>query len=142
MTAQIKGGCQCGALRYECTAEPAVAVQCHCRQCQKATGTGSAPLLAVPKEALTITGEVRYFDSRADSGNDVSRGFCPTCGGRLFGLTSGMPDLMAIAVGSLDDASWFKPAMTVFTAAAQPWSAIDDHIPGFPAMPPMADAPS
>lgn len=142
MTARISGGCQCGAVRYDCSAEPVVAAQCHCRQCQKASGTGSMPMLAVPKDALAITGEVTYFESKADSGNDVKRGFCPTCGGRLFGLTSGMPDLMAVAVGSLDDASWFKPAMTVFTAKAHPWSPIDDRIPAFPGMPPTADAPS
>lgn len=142
MTARINGGCQCGAVHYDCTAKPVIAVQCHCRQCQKASGTGSVPLLAVPKDALTITGAVTYYDSKADSGNDVQRGFCPTCGGRLFGLTSGAPDLMAIAVGSLDDASWFKPAITVFTATAHPWSPIDDQIPAFPGMPPPAEAAS
>ena len=61
----------------------------HCRDCQRATGGAYVPALAVPAQALKITGEVKYYESRSDSGNTFDRGFCPTCGGRVFGKTSG-----------------------------------------------------
>lgn len=131
MSASLIGGCQCGAVRYECAAEPLLTANCHCRDCQKATGSAYVPALAVPAEALKITGAVKYYDNRADSGNTFSRGFCPTCGGRVFGKTSGMPQLMFITAGTLDDPSQFKPAMDIFTVSAQPWDHMDPVLPKF-----------
>ena len=103
MSSSLTGGCQCGAVRYECTAEPLFTGNCHCRDCQRSTGSAYVPALAVPARALKITGDVKYYDSRADSGHTFSRGFCPNCGGRLFGKTSAMPRFMLITAGSLDD---------------------------------------
>jgi hypothetical protein len=93
--------------------------------------------LAVPRNALKITGEVKYYDSKGDSGNVVSRGFCPSCGSRLFGKPSVMPDLMVIMAGSLDDPSWYKPGMDFYTASAQPWDYMNPDLPKFPQMPQM-----
>ncbi len=137
MAKTITGGCRCGAVRYECAAEPILAAHCQCRQCQRASGGGHTSFIVVPKDALKVSGEVRYFDHKADSGNIAGNGFCPTCGSHLLGRTSGMPEVMAIKVGSLDDPSWFTPGMTVFTASAQPWDRVPADMPSFPGMPPM-----
>lgn len=135
MTDAFSGGCRCGAVRYDCTEPPVTGVRCHCRECQKASGTGHADLMAVHAHGLDVTGEVRYFDHIADSGNTASNGFCATCGSHLFGKTSGMPGLTAIKVGSLDDPSWFEPKMSLFAARAQPWDPVDPNLPSFPGMP-------
>ncbi len=137
MSKKMSGGCQCGAVRYETEAEPMFSVICHCRQCQRASGTTGNIFAAVPKPAVAVTGKVRYFETKGDSGKTVRRGFCPTCGCRLFGLSEMVPDVMAIAVGSMDDSSGFKPQMHVYTASAQPWDHIHDGLPAFPGMPPM-----
>lgn len=129
------GGCQCGRVRYECSAEPVFTGNCHCRDCQKATGGAYVPALAVPAPALKITGEVTFYESRADSGNTFSRGFCPNCGGRMFGKTSGMPQLIFITAGSLDDPSQFKPTMDIFTASVQPWDHMNPNLGKFPRQP-------
>lgn len=129
------GGCQCGRVRYECSAEPVFTGNCHCRDCQKASGGAYVPALAVPAPALKITGEVIFYESRADSGNTFSRGFCPNCGGRIFGKTSGMPQLIFITAGSLDDPSQFKPTMDIFTASAQPWDHMNPNLGKFPRQP-------
>ena len=134
---KTKGGCQCGAVRYQSEAEPMLSIICHCRQCQRASGTIGNTFIAVPKAAVEITGEVRYFETKGDSGKPVHRGFCPTCGSRMFGLADAAPDLIAISAGSMDDPSTFKPGMHVYTGAAQPWDRIHDDLPAFPAMPPM-----
>jgi hypothetical protein len=136
LMASITGGCICGAVRYECAAEPMFTGNCHCRDCQRATGGPFASVLAVPQAALKITGTVKYHDLKADSGNTISRGFCPTCGARLFGRSTVMPDLMIILAGSLDDPSWYKPAMDIYTASAQPWDHMNPALPKFPKMPP------
>ncbi len=131
----MTGGCQCGAVRYDCSAEPLFAGNCHCRDCQKATGGAYAPAFAVPVNAVKITGEVRYYETRAESGNIFSRGFCPTCGGRLFGKTSGFPQFILITAGSLDDPRRFAPAMEFFTASAPPWDHMNPALAKFPKLP-------
>ena len=48
MSSSLTGGCQCGAVRYECAAEPLFTGNCHCRDCQRSTGSAYVPALAVP----------------------------------------------------------------------------------------------
>ncbi|NJK47276.1 GFA family protein [Candidatus Gracilibacteria bacterium] len=136
MATRFTGGCMCGAIRYECSTEPIVMGNCHCRDCQRATGSAFAPAILIPRNAITITGDVKYYDIQGDSGGIVSRGFCPICGSRLFGKPP-IPDLISILVGSLDDPSWFKPTMDIYTASAQPWDYMNPDLPKFAKMPSM-----
>jgi hypothetical protein len=64
MTTPLTGGCACGAVRYECATESVMAFNCHCRDCQRATGGAYVPAVVVPRDALRVTGEVRYFGVR------------------------------------------------------------------------------
>jgi len=137
MATPFTGGCMCGAVRYECSAEPVMTANCHCRDCQRATGTAYVSVLFVPRTAVKITGEVKYYDVKGDSGNILSRGFCPTCGSRLFGRPAVLPDLMGIMPGSLDDPSSHRPAMDIYTSSAQPWDHMNPELPKFPKGPPM-----
>ncbi len=137
MATPFTGGCMCGAVRYECSAEPVMTGNCHCRDCQRASGGAFVSALAVPRNALNITGEVKYYDVKGDSGNTVSRGFCPNCGARLFGRPAVASDLIVIMAGSLDDPSWYKPGMDFYTASAQPWDYMNPELPKFPKMPQM-----
>src|SRR3954452_2865549 len=77
---EIKGGCLCGAVRYTAEADPTSATVCHCRDCQKFTGSIFAALVRVPKESLTIEGTLKIFTSIGGSGNPILRHFCPECG--------------------------------------------------------------
>ena len=120
MTVPFTGGCLCGAVRYESRAEPLITGICHCRDCQRYTGAGGMPGLAVPKDAVTISGELHSYDVTAASGHTSTRSFCPTCGSTVFGNTTQLPDLAVFAAGTLDDPSWYKPAMNIFVADAQP----------------------
>ena len=124
MLTPFAGGCACGAIRYECSAEPIVALNCHCRDCQRASGSAFCPVLYVPRTALTISGQSRYYEVRAASGNRVSRGFCPHCGSPVFIHAALVPDLQGLRAASLDDPSVFQPQMQVWTVRAQPW----DHL--------------
>ena len=135
MATRFTGGCLCGRVRYECSADPFFMGNCHCRDCQKATGGAYVPAIAVPVQAVKITGEVKYYEGRADSGHTFSRGFCPTCGGRVVGKTTGFPQFILITAGSLDEPSRFKPTMDFFTASAQPWDHMRPELPKFPKQP-------
>lgn len=136
MAAPFSGGCACGAIRYECAAEPLLFLNCHCRDCQRETGSAFAPILAVPKTAFTIThGSPQYFALTADSGQTTKRAFCAACGSPLFGLPGSVPDLVTIRVGSLDDPSEFRPSQDIYTASAQPWDSMDPALPKCSRMP-------
>lgn len=136
MTSNYSGGCACGAIRYEIAAEPAMAFHCQCRACQKATGTGHASAMAFPRAAATVTGQPKFYESVADSGHLSRRGFCPNCGSLVFGGTSGVPEMLAVFAGSLDDPGRFAPQAVIYQSRAQAWDIVDPALPRFARMPP------
>lgn len=127
----LTGGCQCGAVRYECSAEPLFMGNCHCRDCQRSTGGAYAPMIGIPIAEVRITGEIRWYESRADSGSIAGRGFCPICGARLLAKSSADPTLLEIHAGSLDDPARFKPAEDIFTSSAQAWDYMNPGLRKF-----------
>ena len=131
MPTPFSGGCACGAIRYACAAEPLFALNCHCRDCQRASGGAFCPVLYVPRAALTIAGQSRYYEVKAASGNRVRRGFCPYCGSPVFIQADLVPDLHGLWAASLDDPSWFRPQLQVWTARAQPWDHMDPALRQF-----------
>jgi hypothetical protein len=136
----IRGACRCGAIRYEIASEPTFGVQCQCLDCQHQSGGGHASFVGFPADALRLTGTLRFYESKADSGNTVRRGFCPTCGSPLVALSSGMPDMTAVMAGSLDEPSLFKPQLVVYTSRGHAWDRIDPALPSYPVMPPRPGA--
>ena len=82
----------------------------------------------VAEKAATKKGEVGGRSTRMFS-------VCPNCGARLFGKSSGMPVIIAITAGSLDDPSRFKPAIDFYTSSAQPWDHMNPQLPKFPKQP-------
>lgn len=136
MSTTITGGCACGAIRYECAAEPIVSAHCQCRGCQRFSGTGHMSIMLVPADAVTVTGDPKFYDSPADSGGTTRRGFCPDCGSPVIGKSSGMADVVFLPAGSLDDPSRFEPAAAVFTEYGHAWDHLDPGLMMFPAMPP------
>ena len=134
MTTKYEGGCVCGAVRYRCAAEPVATVNCHCRDCQKTSGSPYISGFVVPAQSFELTGEVARYATAADSGKRSERAFCPTCGSSLFGRPEGA-DLVFVHAVTLDDPSWFRPAVDIFTASAQPWDVMDPALPKFEKMP-------
>jgi hypothetical protein len=135
MTHPFSGGCMCGAVRYEATAEPIAFVMCHCRDCQYASGGGPAAVVVLPKSGLQIKrGAVKDFTKTGESGKNVTRQFCPECGTPMFSVPEANP-IVVIKAGTLDDPSWLKPSLTIWTKSAQPWALIDAHIPKFEKQP-------
>ena len=135
MAEAITGGCECGALRYECTAVPLMAGHCHCHSCRKASGTGHGSHLMVPKAAVTISGEASRYERSAESGNTVRRAFCPQCGSPVWSQSSGYPEVLVLRAGSLDDPERFRPGARVYAAHAPSWDHMDPALPSFAGMP-------
>jgi len=131
-TPSFSGGCACGAVRYESTAAPVMMLQCHCRDCQRATGGAHSALVIVPMEAFHLRqGEPRFHASPSEAAGMTRRAFCPECGAPVFGNPDAAPHIVALHAASLDDPSGFHSQMDVWTSDAQPWDAMDPATPKF-----------
>jgi hypothetical protein len=96
MPQKLSGGCACSAIRYECDADPVMMMNCHCRDCQKASGSAYAAIVVVPKAAVKIRGEPRYHKVVAQSGKATQRGFCPNCGSQIILMSERRPDALGL----------------------------------------------
>jgi len=132
----LSGNCLCGAVSYLCKVEPVMAGNCHCNDCKKSSGSGYSPTLFFPEPSVSISGEVKFYESKGKSGKLVSRGFCPNCGSQLFGKPEVLPGLIAIRAGTLEDTSKYKPQLDLFTSHAVEWDVMDESLPKFSEMPP------
>ena len=135
MPATFTGGCACGAVRYESAAQPLFAANCHCRDCQRTSGAPYTANIGVPAAALTLKGELNYYEVKADSGSMISRGFCPRCGSRVISRPARNPEMVVVAATSLDDPSAYQPAMDIYTSSAQPWDQLNPATAKFAKMP-------
>ena len=105
---------------------------CWCRDCQY-IGAGSGTVNACFRTAaFTVTGKTNDYRSVADSGNQMHRRFCPSCGTPLFSEAEARPHLIFVRVGTFDDPTLAEPAMTIWTSSAPHWAQIDAALPALP----------
>ena len=128
---QVSGQCLCGAVRYRGETEPQFQGKCYCTDCRKTSAAGHAAMMGFAADALRITGDVTEFHSRADSGADVIRAFCPTCGTGIHSRNSKMPGLIFLRASTLDDPNLFTPQMIVWAARAPAWDPVNPDVPAF-----------
>jgi hypothetical protein len=129
---RIAGGCLCGGVRYTSEVEPVLMAVCHCPHCQKQTSSAFSMIVGVPSGTLRFEGrDLAAFEDVGESGQPVTRRFCPGCGSAIVTHVSVAPELEWIKAGTLDDTSWFEPQMHIWCDTAQPWVTIDDSIPSF-----------
>ncbi|MBX3669605.1 MAG: GFA family protein [Rhodocyclaceae bacterium] len=109
---------------------------CHCKHCQRQTGTAFSVVVAVPRGSLVMEGAEPhvYFDT-GTSGKPVLRKFCPQCGSPLVSEAAAAPDLDFIKAGTLDDTSWLKPQVNIWCDSAQPWVQMSEDVPRVPQNP-------
>lgn len=133
MTLPITGGCVCGAVRYESTAEPLLMVKCHCRDCQRTSGGPYVPAVVFSFAAFRVTqGTIQHHATESERGGHNLRGFCPKCGSRLTGAENPERGIIGVVASSLDDPSIFAPTLEMFVDDAQPWDLMDQATPKHP----------
>lgn len=121
----IEGGCQCGGLRYRITDAPVTYYVCHCKMCQKQSGSAFGSSLQVPAQAVELMGPFATHAHRGGSGRMADHIFCPSCGGRVTHQIRG-GEVIVVKPGTLDDTSWLNPAGHIFTATRQPWVVLPE----------------
>jgi hypothetical protein len=133
--ATMTGRCLCGQVHYTVTGDPAFSGICHCRNCQRYTGSAFETIVAFPTEAIKVQGELKTYQDTGDSGQPVFRRFCPNCGSGVIADVNVLPGMTLVLAGTLDDPAAFTPTMEVFCSSAQPWVSTGGERARFPKMP-------
>jgi hypothetical protein len=136
----VTGGCACGAIRYECLAEPMFTWKCHCRECQRSTGGGAAVNVVFPIAAVQfVKGTPKEQASTGTSGNKAHRGFCAECGSPISARADLIPNIRGISAASLDDPDQVELIAHIWTSSAQPWDELSATLPQFETTPTMEE---
>ena len=118
----MEGGCACRAVRYRMTASSLITHCCHCRWCQRETGSAFVINAVVETSALDVTGETVMVDTPSQSGRGQKIVRCPRC---HIALWSHYPQagtaLAFVRVGTLDDPNAMPPDVHIYTSSKQPW---------------------
>jgi hypothetical protein len=136
MSDAYTGGCACGAIRYQISAEPVFMNDCQCRDCTHESGTGHQSHLTFPRAAVKLTGQAKHWDMVADSGNVKTRAFCPACGSPVYLTFAAMPEFFSVRAASLDDPGRYKPQVVTYGVRGHAWDHLDPALPKFERMPP------
>jgi len=123
-----EGGCLCGRLRYHAEGPPNNVTNCHCRQCQLATGAAFATWAEFPAaNVVWLTEAPRWYRSS----DRAERGFCPDCGTAISFryLDRKAVDLAAV---TLDDPDALPPGDELWTDSQRAWVAGDARLPRHP----------
>ncbi len=132
---EFSGRCYCGDIQYEASGDPAIKVQCHCRECQYISGGSVNVTIGMPEAGFKYTkGTPKQF-TRSDLDSPVTREFCPNCGTQVLSKAPGLPGVMLIKVGTMDDPSIFTPDIAIFTVDQQGFHHVPDGMPAFERMP-------
>lgn len=132
----LDGACYCGAVTVVASGEPVTVRSCWCRDCQKITGGGATHNVFFRTEDIVLTGEIRWHDAIADSGNPVARGFCPTCGTGIAVQSHVRRHLMGIRLGMFDQHGELAPRSIIWAASAPAWAHLDPALPSMEHQPP------
>jgi hypothetical protein len=115
-------------VRYVVTTEPIRLSACHCKECQRQSGSAFGMSMLVKTDSLTVTGLTKQFTRIADSGNEVTGVFCPECGVRIYHVLKSIQDMVALKPGTLDYTSWLRPRSFLWMKSAQGWVPVPDDV--------------
>jgi hypothetical protein len=117
-----EGGCLCGAVRYVLNGEPQAAAICHCRHCQRQSGSLFSFNLFIAEADFEQHGETKIFEDRGDSGQPSYRHFCGSCGSPVITKVALMPGQVLVKAGTLDSLEGLpSPQVEIYTDRAVEW---------------------
>jgi hypothetical protein len=128
--------CHCGALAVDCAGEPAKVSLCHCRDCQRRTGSLFSVAAFFPRTAVRlVSGSARSHRRNSASGKDVTFHFCRDCGTSLWWEADRLPHLIGVAAGAFADPDFPMPEQAVWARDRHRWLTLPDAIPEHPRNP-------
>lgn len=129
----MRGSCSCGQIQFELSDQPMFVHCCHCRMCQRQTGTAFALNALIEADKLTLhagTPETIEMPSKNPRGQKIRR--CPKCRVALWSTYPGGGETFVyVRVGALEDPDAFPPDIHIFTESKQPWVNLPAQTPAF-----------
>ena len=128
------GGCTCRAVRYLITSAPLFVHCCHCRWCQRETGSAFAHNALIEADRVVLqSGAPECVDTPSNSGKGQRISRCPTCRIALWSNYAGAGDAIRfVRVGTLDEPDRLPPDIHIFTSSKQPWVILPTDRPAVP----------
>ncbi len=119
--------CSCGRLRAEVRGEPTRVSVCHCRACQRRTGSVFSTQARFPRESVTIEGDGNEYVRVGDEGGRFRFTFCPECGSTVFYVEEGDEGRIAIPVGAFADLGFPAPTISVYEERRHHWVSVPEN---------------
>lgn len=134
ITFPLEGGCDCGHVRYRMETQPLIVHCCHCRWCQRETGTAFALNAMIEAEHVVhLKAEPDLIETPSLSGRGQTIARCPKCRIAVWSNYGGAgPVLRFVRVGSLDTPDALQPDVHIYTSSKQPWVQLPEGVPAVP----------
>ena len=131
---EMLGGCACGAVRYRLGREPIYVQACHCRDCQRITGSAFVVNMWIEEaEVEVVSGSLKSFELKGGSGRPHDVFFCQDCATYVWSRYQGATGSLFVRAGTLDDPDQVRPLAHIFTASKQDWVPLPENTPVFEA---------
>ena len=130
----LEGGCTCRAIRYRMMTRPMIVHCCHCRWCQRETGSAFALNALIEADRVELlAGAPEVIDTPSNSGKGQKIWRCPTCQIAVWSNYAGAGAVIHfVRVGTLDRPDVLPPDLHIFTSSKQPWVVLPAGTPAFP----------
>jgi len=134
MPEHLEGGCACGAVRYRLASPPMFVHCCHCRDCQRQTGSAFVlnALIEADRVAL-LSGDVEEKTVPTEGGRGQKIYRCASCKVAVWSVYGGVDKLHFVRVGTLDDPAALTPDVHIYVRSKLPWVELPDGVPAFEA---------
>jgi len=125
------GACLCGAVTFECD-QLGPAGYCHCEDCRRCTGSAfNISVRCATSDLRILSGELGSFTKNGDSGCELTRHFCQSCGSPIFTSSPRDPAVIYVKAGVLDDPVLVRPALQCWTRSKVAWAILPSSIDSF-----------
>jgi hypothetical protein len=130
----LDGRCTCGEVRYRVASGPLFVHCCHCRWCQRETGSAFVLNAMIEADRVQLLhGEPEMIDTPSNSGKGQQIFRCPKCRVALWSHYAGAGDKVCfVRVGTLEEPDLLPPDIHIFTASKQPWVLLPPDVPAVP----------
>ena len=123
------GQCSCGAVRFETAGAPVRVTVCHCKECQRRTGSAFGISCYFPKEKIKVLkGSMSTYNRESDVGRSLTYQFCKKCGTTILWQAELLTEAIGVSGGTFDDTEWLRPERHVWANSAQSWVQFPESV--------------
>lgn len=128
MTTTLSGKCFCGAVHYAVADEFLYAMNCHCSNCRRTTGSAFKPFAGIERAKFGLTrGQDSLLIFGERNGHDAH---CKVCGSLLYSVVRD-GKFVHVPMGTLVEAPAIRPTRHIFVGSKAPWFDITDDLPQY-----------